>query len=43
MPAQTVVQGLLYRLSDELVKKNGRRFVSSISVLEENKPSDKKS
>lgn len=34
MPAQTVVQGLLYRLSYELVKKNGRWFVSSISVLE---------
>jgi len=43
MPAQTVVQGLLYRLSYELVKKNGRWFVSSISVLEENKPSEKKS
>src|SRR4030043_76836 len=38
MPAQTVVQGLLYRLSYELVKKDGRWFVSSISVLEENKP-----
>jgi len=43
MPAQTVVQGLLYRLSYGLVKKDGRWFVSSISVLEENKPSEKKS
>jgi len=43
MPAQTVVQGLIYRLSYELVKKDSRWFVSSISVLEENKPSEKKS
>ncbi len=43
MPAQTVVQGLIYKLSYELVKKDGRWFVSSISVLEENKPSEKKS
>jgi len=43
MPGQTVVQGLPYRLSYGLVKKDGRWFVSSISVLEENKPSDKKS
>ena len=43
MPAQTVVQGLFYKLSYELIKKNGKWFVSSISVLEENKPFDKKS
>jgi hypothetical protein len=38
MPGQTVVQGLSYKLSYELVKKDSRWFVSSISVLEENKP-----
>ena len=38
MPAQTVVQGLIYKLSYELVRKDGRWVVSSISVLEENKP-----
>ncbi len=43
MPGQTVMQGLIYRLSCELVSKEGRWFVSSISVLEENKPSEKKS
>ena len=34
MPAQTLVQGLLYRLSYELIKKNGKWYVSSVSVLE---------
>jgi hypothetical protein len=34
MPAQTVVQGLIYKLSYELVKKNGKWYVSSVSVLE---------
>jgi hypothetical protein len=43
MPAQKVVKGLIYRLSYELVKTDGRWLVSSVSVLEENKPSDKKS
>jgi hypothetical protein len=43
MPARTVVQGLIYRLSYELVKTDGRWLVSSVSVLEENKSSDKKS
>jgi hypothetical protein len=38
MPGQTVVQSLIYKLSYELVKKDSRWFVSSISVLEENKP-----
>jgi hypothetical protein len=38
MPGQTVVQGLIYKLSYELVRKDGKWFVSSISVLEENKP-----
>jgi len=35
MPAQGVVQGLIYNLSYNLVKKNGRWLVSSVSVLEE--------
>jgi hypothetical protein len=34
MPAQTVVQGLVYKLSYELVKKDGKWFVSSVSILE---------
>jgi hypothetical protein len=34
MPAQTVVQGLIYKLSYELIKKNGKWYVSSVSVLE---------
>jgi hypothetical protein len=42
MPAQTVVQGLIYKLSYDLIKKDGRWLVSSISVLEEKKPSEKK-
>src|SRR4030042_2381746 len=41
MPATTVVQGLLYKLSYELIKKNGKWLVSSVSVLEGNKSSDK--
>ena len=35
MPSQTVVQGLIYTLSYELVRKDGRWFVSSVSALEE--------
>jgi hypothetical protein len=42
MPAQTVVQGLIYNLSYDLIKKDGKWFVSSVSVLEEKKPSEKK-
>jgi hypothetical protein len=42
MPAQTVVQGLIYNLSYDLIKKDGRWLVSSVSVLEEKKPSEKK-
>jgi hypothetical protein len=38
MPAQTVVQGLIYNLSYDLIKKDGRWLVSTISVLEEKKP-----
>jgi hypothetical protein len=38
MPGQTVVQGLTYKLSYELIKKDGRWLVSSVSVLEEDKP-----
>lgn len=34
MPVQTVVQGLLYKLSYELIKKNDKWYVSSVSVLE---------
>lgn len=37
MPSQTVVQGLIYTLSYELVRKDGRWFVSSVSALEEEK------
>ena len=37
MPRQNVVQGLIYRLSYELVRKDGRWLVSSVSVLEEDK------
>jgi hypothetical protein len=40
MPGQTVVQGLIYTLSYELVRKDGRWLVSSVSVLEEEKPED---
>jgi len=35
MPAQSVVQGLIYNLSYDLIKKNGKWLVSSVSVLEE--------
>ena len=35
MPAQTVVQGLIYKLSYEIIKKNGKWLVSSVSVLED--------
>ncbi len=34
MPGQTVAQGLIYKLSYELVRKDGRWFVSSVTVLE---------
>ena len=42
MPAQSVVQGLIYNLSYELVKKNGKWLVSSVSVLEEPNAPEKK-
>ena len=38
MPSQTVVQGLIYTLSYELVRNDGRWFVSSVSAWEEEKP-----
>jgi hypothetical protein len=38
MPSQTVVQGLIYELSYELVRKDGQWFVSSVTVLKEEKP-----
>jgi hypothetical protein len=38
MPAQTIVKGLTYNLSYDLIKKDGRWLVSSVSVLEEKKP-----
>jgi hypothetical protein len=37
LPSQKVVQGLIYNLDYELVKRDGRWFVSSVSVLEEDK------
>lgn len=37
MPSQTVVEGLIYKLSYELVRKDDRWFVSSVSVLEEDR------
>ena len=40
MPSQTVGQGLIYKLSYELVRKDDRWFVSSVSVLEEEEPED---
>jgi hypothetical protein len=42
MPAQTVVQGLIYKLSYDLVKKDGKWLVSSVSVLEEPGAPEKK-
>ena len=41
MPSQTVVEGLIYTLSYELVMEHGRRFVSSVKVLEEVKRTTK--
>ena len=35
MPAQSVVQGLIYNLSYDLIRRNGKWLVSSVSVLEE--------
>jgi hypothetical protein len=35
MPAQTVVRGLTYKLSYDLIRKNGKWLVSSVSVLED--------
>jgi hypothetical protein len=40
MPSQKVVQGLIYTLSYDLVRKDDRWLVSSVSVLEESKPKD---
>jgi len=42
MPAQSVVQDLIYNLSYELIKKNGKWLVSSVSVLEEPGAPEKK-
>ena len=42
MPAQTVVQGLIYNLSYDLIKKNGKWLVSSVSVVEEPSAPEKK-
>ena len=37
MPRQTVVEGLIYELSYDLVKRDGKWLVSSVSVLAEDK------
>jgi hypothetical protein len=42
MPTQTVVKGLIYNLSYDLVRKDGKWLVSSVSILEKKKPSEKK-
>ena len=42
MPAQSVVQGLIYNLSYELIKKEGKWLVSSVSILEEPGAPEKK-
>jgi len=40
IPGQSVVKGLMYNLDYELVKRDGRWLVSSVSILEENKDED---
>lgn len=37
MPGQTIVEGLIYTLSYELVMEHGQWFVSSVTVLEEDR------
>jgi hypothetical protein len=37
MPGQTIVEGLIYALSYELVMEHGQWFVSCVTVLEEHK------
>lgn len=38
LPGEAVMEGLIYKLSYELVRKDDRWFVSSVSILEEDKP-----
>jgi hypothetical protein len=40
MPSQRVVEGLIYDLAYELVKGDGKWLVSSISVLQEDRPAE---
>jgi hypothetical protein len=40
MPGQTVVEGVIYNLSYELVRKDEKWLVSSVSVLGEDKRED---